>query len=153
MGAVLAGLALLAGCGGDPAPLVDEDLDGPLEALPACTEPPVAVDEDVQGLIAPDGTVVTSANEQGPLVHVTGYAPMTPVQFERAYAELDGIEVLLTENEVYEAELLVSDGTHRNFVKASATCSEGSQILFVVAPEVDAEGLPLPQQATAPPTP
>lgn len=102
----------------------------------------------------PAGSVVNSVTEQKPLVTVIAFVPLTPIEFEAAYPEMDGIEVLVTENEIYEAELLVSNGTHRNFLKATATCSTGSNLVAVVAPEVDAEGLPLPQGAATPrPTP
>lgn len=128
---------------------------GPLVALPACETPPAASAQAVEGLVLPDGSVVLKVQKQDPLTTVTAFTPFTPAQFEATYAKNDDLTVLLTENEVYEAELLVSNGTHRNFLKATATCSLGSQVLAVVAPEVDAEGLPLPQGATqtAAPTP
>ena len=66
---------------------------------------------------------------------------------------MSDITVLLSENEVYEAELLVTNGKHRTFLKATATCAKGSQVLAVVAPEIAAKGLPVPQRATATPTP
>jgi hypothetical protein len=142
----VAALAMLA-CG-DPQPELTEQGDplGPLEALADCEGLPAAEGEAPDGLMLPDGAIIQKVTPQGPLVNVTAYVPMTPVQFEQTYRELD-VEILITENEIYEAELLVSNGTHRNFLKAAALCKEGSSVLAVVAPEVDAEGLPVPQRA------
>jgi hypothetical protein len=152
--AVLLAVVLAGGCGQpEPALTAQGDPLGPLEALPECEAPPSPSADAPEGLVLPDSAVVQQVTPQDPLVNVTAYVPMTPVQFEQAYAELDGIEILITENEVYEAELLISNGTHRNFFKAAATCSQGSAIIAVVAPEVDAEGLPVPAQATASPAP
>lgn len=154
VGCVLA----LAACGGGepagrPTPQPTVDPFGPLSALPDCPSPPAGRSDKVDGLLLPAGSVLTTVQAQDPLTTVQSFVPLTPVQFEAHYADRAGIEVLVTENEVYEAELLISDGSHRNFLKATATCSTGSQVLAVVAPEVDAEGLPLPQGgATATPT-
>lgn len=128
---------------------------GPLAALPECTSPPARrpdIDK-VRGLSLPDGSVITNVTQQDPLVTVLAFVPLTPAQFEAAYPNMDSIEVLITENEVFEAELLVSNGEYRNFFKATATCQNGSNVLAVVAPEVDAEGLPVPQRATPAPSP
>ena len=154
VGCVLA----LAACAGEPVatgtPQPTIDPLGPLAALPDCPSPPAGRDERVAGLALPDGSVLTAVQPQDPLTTVQALVPLTPAQFEAYYADRADLEVLITENEVYEAELLVSDGSHRNFLKATATCSTGSQVLAVVAPEVDAEGLPIPQgAATATPAP
>lgn len=141
---MLAVLALAACGNGDAAPVEQGDPTGPLEALPACAQPPEPTTDEVRGLLLPEGAVVTSVQEQGPVTNVTGYVRMTPVAFEKYYADGD-LNVLISENEIYEAELLVSDGEFRNFFKATATCRDGADVLVVVAPEVDAEGLPVPQ--------
>ena len=151
-------VAVLTACSGEPpataTPQPTIDPLGPLTALPACPSPPAGRDEQVAGLVLPEGSVVTAVQAQDPLTTVQALVPLTPAQFEAHYATRDDLQVLITENEIYEAELLVSDGSHRNFLKATATCDSGSQVLAVVAPEVDAEGLPLPQgAATATPAP
>ncbi len=149
-----AAAALLSACSeGGPTPAGQASND-PLSALPACTSPPPGVDEDVDGLLLPDDAVTTQVARQDPLVNVSGYVAMTPAALRLSYADRDDIEVLLSEDEIFEAEMLISDGDHRNFIKATATCNEGSQLLVVVAPEVDAAGLPVPQGtagATTPP--
>lgn len=151
---VLAVVVLLAAvaCGQDqPAGSAPPDPTGPLEALAPCTDLPDSTAESVDGLIVPERTIIQQVTPSDPLVNVGAYAPLTPVQFEQHYRNLDGIEILVGENEIYEAELLVSDGKYRNFLKATAVCDRGVQIIAVVAPEVHAEGLPLPQGATPPP--
>ena len=62
---------------------------------------------------------MTGVTKQDPLVTVQAYVPLTPIQFESAYPKMDGITVLLTENEILEAELLVSNGEHRNFLQGN----------------------------------
>lgn len=70
------------------------------------------------------------------------------------YAERDDLEIFFIEDEIYESEAMVGNGTHRTYVKATAVCDRGSRLLLVVAPELDAAGLPVPAQATpAPPSP
>lgn len=141
---------------GEPAtaPTGPAGLAASLPALPECPSPPPGIDADVPGLQLPEGSVVISTTDQKPVVNVSAFVPMTPAQFEASYRGLSGVTVLLSENEVFEAELLISRGSYRNFLKATATCEQGSQVLAVVAPEVDAQGLPLPQgAATATPLP
>jgi hypothetical protein len=144
--AAVAVLGMLACSAAEPALTEQGDPLGPLEALADCEGLPAADGEPPEGLMLPDGAIIQKVSPQGPLVNVTAYVPMTPVQFEQTYRDLD-VEILITENEIYEAELLVSNGTHRNFLKAAALCKEGSSVLAVVAPEVDADGLPVPQRA------
>ena len=140
-------------CGEPAAPAPDLDTTGPLTALAPCQSPPASTTEAPEGLIVPDGVVVTKVTPQKPLINVAAYVDMTPVQFEAAFKSMDDITVLMSENEVFEAELLISDGTHRNFLKAAATCQTGSQLIIVVAPELKAKDLPTPQGAATAPSP
>lgn len=159
LAAAVAGV-LLGACGGaaEPAPsgrpaTAASPTVGVLEAFSECPSPPAGIDTDVEGLTLPEGSVVTKVTPQKPLVNVNAYVPMTPVEFENAFQGLEGVTILFSENEIFEAELLISNGSHRNFYKATATCRQGSTVLAVVAPEVDAKGLPLPAGATATPAP
>lgn len=158
--ALLAGM-LLTACGGPapapgdtPAPTASASGAPELSALAACQAPPApAADAEVEGLSLPDGAVVTKVTPQKPLITVNAYVPMTPAAFESSFQDLDGVKILFSENEIYEAEMLISNGAFRNFHKATATCRNGSTVMAVVAPEVDAKGLPLPAGATATPKP
>ena len=143
-------LVAVGACSSAPPPADTRDPTGPLEALAECPAPAPAITEGVQGLILPEGALVQQVTPSDPLTNIAAYVEMTPVEFEQYYRNRDGIEVLVGENEIYEAEMLVSDGTHRNFLRATAVCRRGVQIVGVVAPEVDAEGLPVPQGAATP---
>jgi hypothetical protein len=136
---------------GTPSAQSTPDLSGPLQALPPCEDPPEGVDEVVKGLIAPEGIIVTDVRVQKPLTNVTAYIEQTPVQFEAAYAKMENITILSSENEISEAEMLISDGKYRNFLKAAAACDQGSQLLIVIAPEIAAETLPTPAGSPTPP--
>lgn len=146
-------VAVLAGCGGADEPF-DIDSTEPLSALPACeAPPPPSDDEPVEGLIVPDGTVVTNVTPQGPLVSVQGYIPLTPIQIRFHYGDRDDVELLVLEDEVYEAEVLLASGAHRMYMKANARCDQGSTMQVIVAPEVDADGLPVPDGVPDRPAP
>jgi hypothetical protein len=161
--ALLAGV-LLTACSGGASPAPSDGAGGSagvnesptpssLGALPACASPPAAVPAEVEGLVLPEGSIITKVTPQKPLVNVNAFVPLTPAAFEVSFREIDDVTILFSENEIYEAEMLISNGTFRNFHKATATCQRGSTVLTVVAPEVDAEGLPLPSRATATPIP
>ncbi len=126
---------------------------GPLLGLPPCQAPPEAmadVDVDVEGLDWPDGAIVTNVQPGDPLVTVTGYIATTPVRVRQYYQGRDDLEIMEIEDEIFEAEALFDNGTHRNYIKAQAVCREGTRLLGVVAPDVDAKGLPAPQGSPQP---
>lgn len=127
------------------SPTVDPRLLEPLLGLPPCEEPPPAAsDAEVAGLILPPSSTVTTVQATGPITQVTGYVAMTPVQVRVDYQGRTDIEVISAEDEGFEAEVLVSDGEHRTFMKAQAHCSEGSLFVAVVAPEEQASAVPTP---------
>jgi hypothetical protein len=167
--ATVAAAALVAGCGGGDAvevaaeddaatPLVsalptgnlaDGDIDPallePLTMLGPCTVDPNTIDDEpVAGALLPDGAVLTSQTQQGPLTQIKGYIPMTPVQIRVFYQRQDTFDVVQVEDEVRESEILLADGNHRLFVKAQAICELGSVFLAVVAPESAGDQVPLP---------
>lgn len=113
--------------------------------LPPCEDPPAAAsDADVVGLTLPPSSTVTSVMPTGPITQVTGYVAMTPIQVRVDFQSRTDIQVISAEDEGFEAEVLVSDGEHRTFFKAQATCSEGSLFVAVVAPEEEASAVPTP---------
>lgn len=156
--AVLAAL-LSVGCGSDgppgavpggdaattAAPVVT-DRTAPLDRLPPCEGelPPSAVDGGIEGLLVPDGTVLTAVEETDPLVQVTGVIPMDPVEVRAFYADAPDLEALAIEDEILEAEGLMQGRTHRFFFKAQAQCRTRSTAIFVVAPRNDDAPLPQP---------
>lgn len=138
-----AGIALVllaAGCGaaGADAPRA------PALALPPCEAAPPTVAADVPGLVLPAGARVTSVTPQPPLTSVTAWVGRTPLEVR---AQLEGrhdLQLLHVEDEVFEAEALLSDGAHRTYLRARAACATGSSVLAAVAPEAEASALPLP---------
>lgn len=150
LGLLLALGLLVAACGGDATTGFDpnQPATGPLTALAECDGPPEAeAFPPVEGATLHPDTTITSVTDQGPLVNVTGYIPITPVNVRLWYEAQDDLELIIIEDEIFEAELLVSDGTHRTYVKASAICQTGSTMLGVVAEELDADSLPVPAGA------
>lgn len=131
-----------------PSPLpVDPALLEPLTALGPCPDPPPSPAPDlepVDGLSLPDSAVLTSTTASGPIAEVQGYVPMTPVQLRVHYQTHPTLEVVLIEDEIRESESLVTDGTYRLFVKAQAVCELGSVFVAVVAPESEAQAVPVP---------
>lgn len=143
---LVAAIAVSSGCGTDAQP-VELNPTGPIQGLPACaSEPAASTEPPVDGVQLPEGAIITKVTPQGPLTTITGYLAMTPVQVRRHYQQREDLEILFIEDEIYEAEILLSDGTYRSFIKALAQCAEGSRFVTVVAPEVDAQGLPVPTQ-------
>lgn len=123
------------------------DLLRPLSGLQECTLQPEAIGVVVEGLHLPDDAVVTEVDDQGPLVEFRGYIPLTPVQLRAWFQTQPELEVLQIEDEIREAEALVTDGAHRQFAKAQAVCEQGSIFIGVVAPEVEADAVPTPTGA------
>lgn len=121
------------------SPAVPQEEGGPLSGLPPCSAPPAAAAsaDEVDGLLLPAGSVVTSVTENGPLVTVQGYVQQTPITIRRFYQERPGLELYEIEDEVFEAETLYGSGDFRTYLKASASCAEGSTLLAVVGPAGD----------------
>lgn len=144
-------VVLLVGCGGADAPPTGAgptvDRLQPLTALGPCDDLDLVADPsagDVEGLILPDEAVITSVEVQAPLTTVQGWVPATPLKVQDGYVDRPGLEVITLEDEVWESETLVADGQHRLFVKVQAVCEDGSVFLVVVAPDDQADALPVP---------
>ena len=101
-----------------------------------------------EGTILPRSAVATRMRERGPTVRVTGYVPMRPIELRMYYESRQDLEILTIEDEIIEAEALLSDGAFRTFIKAQAVCDEGSTFLAVVAPELAAGEVPVPAGGT-----
>ena len=117
--------------------------DGPLPGFPPCTEAPASNVPVPEGMTLPPGASLATSRDEPPLTYVDGFVPMTPVQVRLWYEE-SGLTVILGEDEGLESEMLVSDGTHRTFIKTLARCDRGSDFVAVVAPETEAEQVPQP---------
>lgn len=121
-----------------------------LAGMPPCETVVETVAEpgDVTGLRLPPGAEITEVSEDPPLVTVRGLLAATPVQTRVWLESRDGLEILHSEDEIREAELLVGDGAHRMFLKAQAICDQGSIFQAVIAPELAGDDLPSPGATT-----
>jgi hypothetical protein len=144
---VLSAAVLTVSCG-DPAP-GRIDVSGPLENLPPCDLPDRGK-KPVEGLIVPPGAVIARVATRGPTQNVRGFIPMTPVQVRMYYEQRTDLEILAIEDEIYEAEALVSARGFRTFIKAEAICDQGSRFIAVVASELAAGQVPTPAGGVTP---
>ncbi|MGI9017480.1 MAG: hypothetical protein ACR2HR_10330 [Euzebya sp.] len=152
---LLAGLLVGACTGGtqsatDSASAVPTDPNALYEGFVDCEPSPESIEfQPIEGLVMPDGLVVTNVSEAGPLVQVTGFIDQTPVDIRDLYAE--DAQLVYLEDEGFEAEILIDSGDFRTFLKASIRCRTGSVMSLIRAPDDDAGALPVPgQQAGGP---
>ncbi len=123
----------------------------PLDGLPDCTPLEVpSVAGEVDGLLTPPGTTLTSVERSDPLTQVEAIVELDPVEVHAFYREESGLTSLVLEDEILEAEGLMDNGDHRFYFKARALCRTRSVIVFVVAPATGDAQLPRP---TGSPTP
>ena len=143
-----------AACGGNPSVPQAVASGAPFTnlGLPPCGKPP---SEDPTkpppGAVMPPTARLTAVRDQLPLVQLNGYVESTPVAVREWIESQPDLTVVVSEDEGYESELLVTDGTWRTFVKARAVCAEGSLLAEVIAPEDSAAALPTPAGSPAPP--
>jgi hypothetical protein len=123
---------------------IDPALTAPLEGLPPCGDPPAAATDPPAPLTVPAGGIVTRVDVTGPLTNVQGWLPYTPVEIRVHYEGLAGWESLQSEDEIWEAELLLTDGDTRIFLKAQAVCRRGSVFVAVLAADDLGGQLPTP---------
>lgn len=144
--------AMLAACAGGPPPGsagAAGDID--MSHLPPCAEqPPPPSLAEVPGLALPEGALVFSVHEVGPLLQADGVVPLSPVQTRAHYEARSDLTVLSVEDERVEAEILVTDGEHRMFVKVQVVCATGSNFTATVGSEADSAAVPTPAGTGAP---
>lgn len=147
-----AAVVLLAACSGAPPqspPATGGAFD--MSSLPVCAEqpspPPVP---EVAGLTLPDEATVFSVYEVGSLTQAEGMVEMSPVEVRTYYEQRDDLQLLSVEDERVEAEILVSDGTHRIFVKAQVACATASNFTATVGAEAEAGAMPTPAGSPQP---
>jgi hypothetical protein len=122
-----------------------------MSSLPECapqpSPPPVP---DVPGLTLPEEATVFSVYEVGSLTQAEGMVAMSPVEVRTYYEQRDDLRLLTVEDERVEAEILVSDGTYRVFVKAQVACATASNFTATVGTEEEAGAMPTPAGSPAP---
>jgi hypothetical protein len=125
------------------------DRSAPLPGYPPCEDfVPDRGETHPEGAILPRSAVVTRVRERGPTTRVSGYVPLRPVALRRHYESRPDLEVLQIEDEIIEAEALLTDGKFRTYIKATAVCDSGSSFVSIVAPELSAAEVPTPAGGT-----
>lgn len=132
----LAAVLLTASCASGSPP--DSSPAGPgfggggpiVVAVPTgpCPPPPPGVDEQVTGLVLPEGAYLTEVVRQGPLVQVRGRVERTPLELRAEYEQRTDVDVLTLEDEGGEVETLVTDGEHRTFLRGTALCETATAL-------------------------
>lgn len=146
---MLAAGGLVAACGGgDGTDQADQGTPAPppgaspqLQALPDCKPPPAPAPgtSAPPGIVLPASVVIAAVEPQAGLTKVSGYVPLTPGAMLLEITKRAGVRVITSEDEVFEAEALLTDGATRTFVKARALCKDGSELVALVAPETAPE--------------
>jgi hypothetical protein len=142
-----AALAVLAGCGGGSGQTTSDDR-APGKAKPMGAEVPVGCEAAVpltgvkfpNGLLLPPGARVIAASsaprpDDPQVTVVEGYIEKVPDDVVATFRAHGKVEVLFSEDEGFESEVLVSDGRHRNFWKSVRVCQEASKFTALVADE------------------
>lgn len=140
--AIVACATCAAGCA-SPDAAAGPGVGGPDAGAPDAVAGVAACDEQETGAVTieppgglplPEGARVTSASTDGPVTTVTAYAEGTPVRLRQELEALPSVEVLSAEDEGFEAELLLDVDDARVYVRVSAICASGSDVLLVRAP-------------------
>ena len=125
---------VLAGCGGD------DDASPPAaatsEAGPCDLARPKKTIDPPEGLITPDGIEVEEVAPLPPNQKVTGFLPLTPSEFIKAFDEDKRLGILFREDEGRDAEMMVTDGKIRSFWKLTLACPEGSRFTALTGEEL-----------------
>jgi hypothetical protein len=118
-------------------------------ALPICEEQPSPPTlPEVPGLTLPDEAMVFSMHQMGPITQAEGVIEMTPLDVRAYYEGREDLQLLSIEDERVEAEILVTDGTYRMFVKAQILCATASNFTATVGREEDSAAVPVPASAS-----
>ena len=133
---MLMAAALLAGCG-DDAPEGDGGRqDAVIEGGPCDLARPKTTIDPPKSLIVPDGIEVEEVSPLPPNQKVAGYLPMTPSQFLKVFDRDRRLGILFRENELRDAEMMVTDGRTRSFWKLTQACPEGSRFTVLTGEEL-----------------
>ena len=147
--AALLVVATLVACGGDDS--TTDSAPPPPAEFPECGPPPTPKKEfHIKGFVVPDVAIITGARKRGPVTNIHGYVEMKPADLRAYYEELSGVTLLLSEDEIIEAEVLLSDGKYRTYFKARSVCQEGSDFVAAVAREIDQSAVPIPTGSPSP---
>ena len=120
-------------------------------SLPPCGQPPSPdPDPPPPGAVVPPGARITAVREQPPVVQLNGYVESTPQQVRTWVEQRAGLEIVSVHEEPGEAQLLVTDGTWKTFVKARAICDGASLLAQVITGQDSDAVIPTPKGSPAP---
>jgi hypothetical protein len=134
---VLAAASLLAaGCGDDE----ESTQAATVKTKPGCERiAPAGASKAPAGLHVPDAKVVVGPSKpregEEQITIVSGYIELDPSKLAAAFRGHEGWKILFDENDGYDAEVMVTDGTTRNFWKLVRRCEGGSSFTATLAPE------------------
>ena len=133
--------ALLAGCGGDGSSSTRTGTTSPAAPAPSFEVPPgceraapkTVVTAPVPGLVASTTPVIFEAvGKTGTATRAKGFIAMKPGQFVAEFRARKDVQLLFSENEGFEAEVLVAAGETQTFYKLTSACDGGSEVVAVV---------------------
>lgn len=115
----------------------------PLLGFGPCDPPAVQPVEAEVDIPLPPTAIVADIQDQGAIVQYQGYVERTPVESMVALLDVDGWETLQAEDEVFEAEVLLSRDNQRLFFKTQAVCERGAAFVAVLGTDAP---VPTPSQ-------
>lgn len=164
--AVLALLATAVSACGSGDTVTDARVQAPTpsavagEQIPLGCEPAVPATRvpTPRGLIIPDGIrVIAESTRKRPdddrITVVEGYVERVPSQLVKEFKAAEDIEIQLSEDEEFEAELLVSDGRYRAFWKVVRVCLAASKFTALYSSERTGDAVAGAAPATKTPVP
>lgn len=139
----------------EPAPTAVAGEPIPLGCEPAVPATRVATP---RGLVVPDGVrVIAESTRKRPdddrITVVEGYVERVPSQLVKEFKAAKGIEIQFSEDEEFEAELLVSDGRYRAFWKVVRACLAASRFTALYSSERTGDAVAGAAPATKTPVP
>lgn len=143
--------ALPACDGATPAgPVAASEAHGDVD-LPPCGKPP---SEDPTtpppGAVLPPTARLTAVREEPPAIQLNGYVEATPAGVREWIEAQPDLDVVSTDDDGDEIQLLVTDGTWQTFVSIRAVCADGSSLAEVIAAQGAGAVLPTPAGSPGP---
>ena len=141
---MLLAAALLAGCGGESArPAASPPPAGSAASPPPAgaavprgcekAKPETVITEPIAGLVAPLTPVQFEAAEKtGSAIRARGFVALEPGAFVAEFRARTDVQLLFSENEGFDAEVLVAAGATQTFYKLTQACDGGSEVVAVV---------------------
>lgn len=102
---------------------------------PGCEKaaPKKVITDPIAGLIPARTPVFYEAvGRTGSATRARGFVALPPGEFVAEFRARSDVQLLFSENEGFEAEVLVAAGDTQTFYKLTSACDEGSNVVAVV---------------------